>query len=183
MKWQCCWLVCCWVFTRSNGVLNHPKICLSTVIFLSFLDMYVCLFLSIIKGFWVQSFWQIVLLCMWSNRKRKNTSEQEWSLITMVVILSHVWTYDHVSLHFFLTLAQSLIIMKCKFHWWEGLCFRLGEITAQACMLKKYFNQYINTGILTYLSKQTSFHVNSLFCCFHFKSSEELFPFLRFFFN
>lgn len=49
-------------------------------------------------------------------------------------------------------------------------------------MLKKYFNQYINTGILTYLSKQTSFHVNSLFCCFHFKSSEELFPFLRFFF-
>lgn len=119
---------------------------------------------------------------MWSNRKRKNTSEQEWSLITMVVILSHVWTYDHVSLHFFLTLAQSLIIMKCKFHWWEGLCFRLGEITAQACMLKKYFNQYINTGILTYLSKQTSFHVNSLFCCFHFKSSEELFPFLRFFF-
>lgn len=49
-------------------------------------------------------------------------------------------------------------------------------------MLKKYFNQYINTGILTYLSKQTSFHVNSLFCCFHFKSSEELFPFLSFFF-
>lgn len=118
------------------------------------------------------------LLCMWSNRKRKNT-EREWSLITMVAILTHLWTYDHVSLHFFLTLAQSLIIMKCKFHWWEGLCFRLGEITAQACMLKKYFNQYINNGILTYLSKQISFHVNSLFCCFHFKSSEDLFPFLR----